>query len=65
MADVDLLVAGAPVIAFGLPTEGMRKQIAADARNAPTPPDVIHLNRHVDLIDVDEAVAQRARHGPG
>jgi flavorubredoxin len=40
--DVDLLVVGAPVIAFGLRTEGMRKQIAADTRNAPAPPDVTH-----------------------
>jgi len=42
VAGVDLIVAGAPVIAFGLPTEGMRKQIAADAGKAPTPPDVSH-----------------------
>jgi flavorubredoxin len=42
VADVDLIVAGAPVIAFGLPTEGMRKQIGADASKAPTPPDVSH-----------------------
>lgn len=42
VAGVDLIVAGAPVIAFGLPTEGMRKQIAADASKAPSPPDVSH-----------------------
>lgn len=42
LANVDLIVAGAPVIAFRLPTEGMRKQIAGDAGKAPTPPDVSH-----------------------
>jgi hypothetical protein len=42
VAGVDLIVAGAPVIAFGLATEGMRKQIAADPGKAPTPPDVSH-----------------------
>ncbi len=37
----DLLVVGAPVIAFALPREGTRKQIAGDIK-APTPPDVSH-----------------------
>jgi flavorubredoxin len=41
MANADLIVAGAPVIAFGLPREGARKQIAGDIK-APTPPDVSH-----------------------
>ncbi len=41
VASADLVVAGAPVIAFGLPREGMRKQIAGDVK-APTPPDVSH-----------------------
>lgn len=42
LADVDLLVVGAPVIAFGLPRESMRAQIAAGADKAPTPPDISH-----------------------
>lgn len=42
LANADLLVAGAPVIAFGLATEGMRKQIIAGAESAPTPPDMSH-----------------------
>lgn len=37
----DLLVVGAPVIAFSLPREGTRKQVAGDTK-APTPPDVSH-----------------------
>jgi flavodoxin len=41
LAGVDLIVAGAPVIAFGLPREGMRKQLAADVK-APTPADLSH-----------------------
>ena len=41
VASADLVVAGAPVIAFGLSREGMRKQIAGDVK-APTPPDVSH-----------------------
>jgi hypothetical protein len=42
LADADLIVAGSPVIAFGLPRVGMRAQIAADAGKAPTPPDMSH-----------------------
>jgi flavorubredoxin len=41
VANANLVVAGAPVIAFGLPREGMRKQIAGDVK-APTPPEVSH-----------------------
>jgi flavorubredoxin len=41
LASADLVVVGAPVIAFGLPREGTRKQIAGDVK-APTPPDVSH-----------------------
>jgi len=42
LADIDLLVVGAPVIAFGLSRESTRAQIAAGAEKAPTPPDVAH-----------------------
>jgi hypothetical protein len=38
---VDLLVAGAPVMAFGLPRDGMRERVAED-RKAPAAPDVSH-----------------------
>jgi hypothetical protein len=41
VASADLVVVGAPVIAFGLSREGTRKQIAGDVK-APTPPDVSH-----------------------
>ncbi len=39
--DVDLIVAGAPVIAFALPREGVEKQLASDIK-APRPADVSH-----------------------
>lgn len=42
IADVDLLVAGAPVMAFGLPTERMEEAVASSAAEAPTPPDLSH-----------------------
>jgi hypothetical protein len=41
VAGADLIVAGAPVIAFSLPRDGTLKQIAGDVK-APTPPDVSH-----------------------
>lgn len=41
VAAANLIVAGAPVIAFSLPREGMRKQIAGDTK-ASVPPDVSH-----------------------
>jgi hypothetical protein len=41
LADLDLIVAGAPVIAFALPREGARRQLAGDVK-APRPADVSH-----------------------
>ena len=42
IADADLIVAGAPLIAFRLPTEQMRENLRANPGKAPTPPDVSH-----------------------
>ena len=42
LADADLIVAGAPVIAFRLATDSMRERIAEDAQNAPSKPDLTH-----------------------
>jgi len=42
LADADLIVAGAPVIAFRLATDSMRERIADDAKNAPDKPDLTH-----------------------
>jgi hypothetical protein len=40
LLDADLVVAGAPLIAFGLPSDKMRGGIAAESAKAPTPPDL-------------------------
>jgi len=42
IADVDLIVAGAPLLAFRLPTEKMRNNLGANPGKAPTPPDLSH-----------------------
>jgi flavorubredoxin len=42
IADVDLLVAGAPVLGFGLPSERMQEAVAATVGEAPAAPDVSH-----------------------
>jgi hypothetical protein len=42
IADADLLVAGAPVLAFGLSSEKMREGIRANPGKAPAPPDFSH-----------------------
>ena len=42
VADLDLIVAGAPLLGFSLPTEGMLKSLAAGAAKDPTPPDLSH-----------------------
>jgi hypothetical protein len=42
LEDADLVVAGAPVIAFRLATDSMRASIAGDAQDAPSEPDLTH-----------------------
>jgi len=42
IADADLIVAGAPVLAFSLPTDMMRENLRANPGKAPTPPDLSH-----------------------
>jgi Flavodoxin len=42
LLDADLLVVGAPLIAFGLPSDKMRAGIAAETNMAPSPPDLSH-----------------------
>jgi hypothetical protein len=39
---VDLVVVGAPVLGFALPTERMRAQVGAAPGKAPAPPDLSH-----------------------
>jgi len=40
LAGVDLLVAGAPVLGFKLPTDKMRESVRANPGKAPAPPDL-------------------------
>jgi hypothetical protein len=42
ISGADLLVVGAPLLAFSLPTEQMRQGLPASQRKAPTPPDISH-----------------------
>lgn len=42
VAAADLVVAGAPVLGFRLPTEGMRDGLPRSEARAPTPPDISH-----------------------
>ena len=42
IADAELIVAGAPVMAFGLPSDKMRDSLLAEVGKAPTPPDLSH-----------------------
>jgi hypothetical protein len=42
LSGVDLIVAGAPLLGFSLPTEGMLKGMAGETGKAPTPPDLSH-----------------------
>jgi hypothetical protein len=42
IAGADLIVAGAPVLGFQLPTEGMRNSIATNPAGAPRQPDLSH-----------------------
>jgi len=42
VAAADLLVAGAPVLGFRLPTEQLRDSLPRTEMRAPTPPDVSH-----------------------
>jgi len=40
ISGADLIVAGAPLIGFRLPTDGMRKSIGRDPKHAQRPPDL-------------------------
>ena len=42
IADADLIVAGAPVLGFSLPSDTIRNSIATGEKGAPTRPDLSH-----------------------
>lgn len=54
IADADLIVAGAPVIAFGLPSERMLEGLAVGSDDAPAPPDLSHPSMREWLRDLPE-----------
>jgi hypothetical protein len=57
--DADLIVAGAPVMAFGLPSDRTLGSMAKSAGNAPRPPDLTHPSLRSWLADLPLG------HGPG
>jgi hypothetical protein len=59
VAGADLLVAGAPVMAFSLPSEALRTSAAND-RNAPTSADVSHPSMRSWLDTLPEGHARAA-----
>ena len=52
VAQADLIVVGAPVLGFSLPTDQMRDSVARSEADAPTPPDLAHpsLRSWLDLL---------------
>ena len=54
LAEADLIVAGAPVFGFRLPTEGIRTRILRDEADAPQPPDLSHpsLRSWLDALPI-------------
>jgi hypothetical protein len=50
----DLIVAGSPVFAFGLPTETIRRNILRDEADSPSPPDLSHpsLRTWLDTVPI-------------
>jgi hypothetical protein len=51
VAEADLVIAGAPVMAFSLPTDKMLATLADDAK-APMPPDLSHISMRAWLEDL-------------
>jgi len=60
IAGADLLVVGAPVIAFGLPSPRGEAAVEATANEAPTPPSMIHPSMFRWLADLPRASGQAA-----
>ena len=60
VADADLLVVGAPVIAFGLPSPRAEDSVAATADEAPTPPTMVNPPMFWWLADLPEGTGEAA-----
>lgn len=60
LTEADLIVAGAPVMAFSLPSDKMLDSVAADVGKAPTPPDLSHASMRSWLDDLPQGHASAA-----
>ncbi len=60
LAGVDLIVAGAPLLGFSLPTESMVKSLAANPGKDPTPPDLSHPAMRVWLDALSKGAGRAA-----
>jgi hypothetical protein len=60
IADADLIVVGAPVIAFSLASDGMRANLAQSERGAPVPPDLAHPSMRAWLDSLPNATGGMA-----
>ena len=60
IADADLIVAGAPVIAFRLASDKMRDSMASDPGKAPSPPDLAHPSMRSWLRGLPQGDARSA-----
>jgi hypothetical protein len=71
IADLDLIVAGAPVIVFSLPSDRIRENIRANPGDGPAPPDLSHPSMRSWLDALPEghgrsaAFETRIRWSPG
>jgi hypothetical protein len=54
ISDADLIVAGAPVIAFSLASDKMRANLANESGKAPSPPDLSHSSMRSWLAGLPE-----------
>ena len=57
VAGADLIVAGAPLLGFSLPTESMLKGLGSNAGRDPTPPDLSHpsMRSWIDALTAETA----------
>ena len=57
VADAELVVAGAPLLGFSLPTDGMVKGLGREA--SPTPPDLSHPSMRAWLESLPKGIRSR------
>jgi hypothetical protein len=60
ITDLDLIVAGAPLLGFSLPTESMLKGLASNGGRDPTPPDLSHPSMRAWLDALPRGSARAA-----